>query len=231
MAITINGSANTVAGLAVGGLPDGTVDADTLASNAVTNVKVADDAIGVAELSTTGTAGSGNYLRGDNAWTAITTTNYGLKDRTWYNSKNGVQTVSTDTYTGLSSFLITTGTPASTDSKFLIIVNLNYELAAVTSANNGNDTDEGFGARIVRTPTGGSASYLHTAGTSYESYFKNNASGELSMLGNKTFFYLDAPSSSVSLIYGIEVSSWGSRSVRFCADSNISDILVMELLA
>ena len=33
MAITINGSANTVAGLAVGGLPDGTVDADTLANN------------------------------------------------------------------------------------------------------------------------------------------------------------------------------------------------------
>ena len=50
MAITIDGSANTVAGLAVGGLPDGTVDADTLASNSVTNVKVADDAIDSAEL-------------------------------------------------------------------------------------------------------------------------------------------------------------------------------------
>ena len=33
MTITINGSANTVAGLAVGGLPDGTVDTDTLASS------------------------------------------------------------------------------------------------------------------------------------------------------------------------------------------------------
>ena len=32
MAITINGTTNTIAGLAVGGLPDGTVDADTLAS-------------------------------------------------------------------------------------------------------------------------------------------------------------------------------------------------------
>ena len=35
MAITINGTANTVAGLAVGGLPDGTVDADTLAAGTV----------------------------------------------------------------------------------------------------------------------------------------------------------------------------------------------------
>ena len=40
MAITINGTANTVAGLAVGGLPDGTVDADTLASGAVTRASM-----------------------------------------------------------------------------------------------------------------------------------------------------------------------------------------------
>ena len=41
MAITINGSANTVAGLAVGGLPDGTVDTDSLAANAATGAKIA----------------------------------------------------------------------------------------------------------------------------------------------------------------------------------------------
>ena len=35
MPITINGS-GSIAGLAVGGLPDGSVDADTLASNSVT---------------------------------------------------------------------------------------------------------------------------------------------------------------------------------------------------
>ena len=32
MALTLNGSTNTIAGLAVGGLPDGSVDADTLAA-------------------------------------------------------------------------------------------------------------------------------------------------------------------------------------------------------
>ena len=37
MAITVNGTANTIAGLAVGGLPDGTVDTDMLATNAITS--------------------------------------------------------------------------------------------------------------------------------------------------------------------------------------------------
>ena len=39
MAIAINGSANTISGLAVGGLPDGVVDTDMLAANAVTDAK------------------------------------------------------------------------------------------------------------------------------------------------------------------------------------------------
>ena len=40
-----------------------TIDNDT-----ITNAKMADDAIGIAELSATGTPGSGNFLRGDNTW-------------------------------------------------------------------------------------------------------------------------------------------------------------------
>ena len=62
MAITINGSANTIAGLAVGGLPDGSVDADTLASGAavpadgsITAAKLADEAVTAAKISTIGT--------------------------------------------------------------------------------------------------------------------------------------------------------------------------------
>ena len=37
-------------------------------SNAVNNAKMADDAIGLAELSATGTPSSSNFLRGDNSW-------------------------------------------------------------------------------------------------------------------------------------------------------------------
>ena len=44
MPVTINGD-GSITGLAVGGLPNGTVDADTLASNAVTDVKLASNAV------------------------------------------------------------------------------------------------------------------------------------------------------------------------------------------
>ena len=49
MPITINGD-GTITGLAVGGLPDGSVDADTLASNSVTNAKIASNAITASTL-------------------------------------------------------------------------------------------------------------------------------------------------------------------------------------
>ena len=49
MPITINGS-GTVTGISAGGLPDGVVDEDTLASNSVSNAKMKDDAVATAEL-------------------------------------------------------------------------------------------------------------------------------------------------------------------------------------
>tara|TARA_B100001287_G_scaffold131767_1_gene111007 strand:- start:2186 stop:2791 length:606 start_codon:yes stop_codon:yes gene_type:complete len=47
MAITINGSTNTLTGVAVGGLPDGIVDTDMLAANAVTAAKATGSAKGI----------------------------------------------------------------------------------------------------------------------------------------------------------------------------------------
>jgi len=45
MALTFNGSSNTIGGLAVGGLPDGTVDADTLAAKAATAAKLGNGSV------------------------------------------------------------------------------------------------------------------------------------------------------------------------------------------
>ena len=49
MAIVINGSTNVIGGVAVGGLPDGIVDTDMLAANAVATAKIADDAVTAAK--------------------------------------------------------------------------------------------------------------------------------------------------------------------------------------
>ena len=50
MALVLNGSANTIGGLAAGGLPD--------------------DSVALADLSATGTASASTFLRGDNSWAA-----------------------------------------------------------------------------------------------------------------------------------------------------------------
>ena len=57
MTITINGN-GTVTGISAGGLPD----------NIITNAEMADDSVGIADLSATGTAGATTFLRGDNSW-------------------------------------------------------------------------------------------------------------------------------------------------------------------
>ena len=50
MAIVINGSNNSISGLAVGGLPDGCVDTDMIAANALSSAKLSDSAITNAKL-------------------------------------------------------------------------------------------------------------------------------------------------------------------------------------
>ena len=52
MPITINGD-GSITGLSVGGLPNGTVDADTLASNSVTNAKLASDSVNASKIDLT----------------------------------------------------------------------------------------------------------------------------------------------------------------------------------
>ena len=65
MAITINGD-GTITGVSVGGLPDGIVDADMLATAAVTSAKIASGAGGqvlqVQYNSTTSTGPCGLWL-------------------------------------------------------------------------------------------------------------------------------------------------------------------------
>jgi hypothetical protein len=64
MATTINGSTGASQ------IQDDTVTTAKVNDSQITNALMADDAIGIAELSATGTASSSTFLRGDNAWAA-----------------------------------------------------------------------------------------------------------------------------------------------------------------
>ena len=54
---------------------DGSIDNAHLADDAVDSDELAAGAVDIAHLSATGTAGSSNFLRGDNSWVTPTDTN------------------------------------------------------------------------------------------------------------------------------------------------------------
>ena len=49
-------------------MPRTTIRTDDVTDSQITNADMADDAVGVNELSATGTASADTFLRGDNSW-------------------------------------------------------------------------------------------------------------------------------------------------------------------
>ena len=95
MPVTINGN-GSITGLSVGGLPNGTVDADTLASNAVTSAKLASGAITRSSLP------SGSVLQ----TVQVTTT-----------------TQVENAYSSQQTFMTASITPTDSNNKILVNVN------------------------------------------------------------------------------------------------------------
>ena len=53
------------------------IKSEGIKDSEVKNADMADDAVGIAELSATGTASSTTFLRGDNSWQTVSTTTEG----------------------------------------------------------------------------------------------------------------------------------------------------------
>jgi hypothetical protein len=70
---TRTGSVTLSSADVTGALSTGAIATAKIADDAITADKMADDAVGISVLSATGTPGSGNFLRGDNTWTAVST--------------------------------------------------------------------------------------------------------------------------------------------------------------
>jgi len=141
MAIVINGS-GTVTGLAVGGLPDGTVDAGTLATNSVDSAELIDGAV------------DNSHINASAAIVGTKLTNTGKVLQVVIAEYASATTLATDTYTdvGLSADI----TPSATSSKILCMW---------TTQANLNAASEGWASRLKR-----GSSVVYADATNYRTY-------------------------------------------------------------
>ena len=179
------------------------VTADAIAANAVTSSEIADDAVTIAKLAATGTASATTFLRGDNAWAVPTDTGKVLQ---LIMDTQNVQVDTTSTSYVATGMTITI-TPASTSSKFLLVLaggschaasgeqmhtTFFVDGAEVSPAgpyeqirnNGGTGLNQSHSAMCLHSPS-------TTSATTYAVYFKvNNGTGNWSTGTMQTEFYV-----------------------------------------
>ena len=230
MPIVINGS-GTVTGISAGGLPD----------NIITNAEMADDSVGIADLSATGTASSSTFLRGDNTWN---TPSGGKITRVIQSIKTDTDSEATTQYAyadidgtdadGSGSVWQLTITPASSSHKIL----LHYE---VTFGQVGQ-TYHGF--RLLKTQGGTTSTVAGGTGS-----VGDRVPGIFAGYRHANFIYgqdkvagtvLDSPGVDTAVVYKIQMMTGNTSSPiylnRSAADSDgvyevrsVSNLVAMEI--
>ena len=201
MPVSINGQTGVITGLAVGGLPDGIIQTADLA----------DDAVTIAKLSTTGTASGTTFLRGDGAFAAA---GGGKVLQVVEGSTTTAVTLSTTTYSDIG---ITANITPQTNSKVLVLVNFAHNM--------NSSLEEGFGIKLLRGSTA-----LYTSPSQGEFYAYTASSGQF--INRAVFHYYDtAPSGdgSTALTYKIQAATFSSRQVDFVVSGARSTITLIEI--
>ena len=183
MPVTINGN-GSISGLSVGGLPNGTVDADTLASNAVTSVKLASSAVTSAKLASGAIGSVGKILQ---VKSASKVDLYQVPG-----NANGAIDVP-----GLS---VTMDAPASSSSKYLVMASVaavsNFVGASILL--NGTTTGQLL--------TGSSVNSGGTNGMSPDlTRTTSNSAADGRQMSQFPLIVLDSPSTSATQTYKVQV--------------------------
>jgi len=217
MAIVINGN-GTVTGLAVGGLPDGTVDAGTLAANSVDSAELIDGAVDNSHMAAmaatkltgtiatarlgSGTAGTGNFLRGDGSWqtaAAAPTAGDVVQVVTFSSTGGGNQD---GAYAYQATHLVSAITPQYSNSKIIV--------AALCQVYMNNTSGEAyFGLNFKRAISGGATTANINSETSNSSaQHRSIGNGELT--GIWAYSTIDAPSTTSATTYTLIINGSGS---------------------
>tara|TARA_R110000787_G_scaffold45836_3_gene111710 strand:- start:370 stop:1011 length:642 start_codon:yes stop_codon:yes gene_type:complete len=211
MAIVINGS-GTVTGLAVGGLPDGTVDAGTLAANSVDSAELIDGAVDdshIAALASSKLTGNLPAISG----ASLTNLPGGGKVLQVISDTSNTQ-YSTTATSWQSTDLSIAITPSSTSSKILCVVSTQTWI-------NQHNAFCFMGIDRDGTNLGGQSWGLSCNHLAYQS-----GSGDDRNPAHMT--YLDSPSSTSSLTYSFKFkSTYGTSKV--IDSSMMSSLVLMEI--
>ncbi len=182
--------------------------------NTVTLAKMADDAVGVAELSATGTASSSTFLRGDNAWAAagggkigqvITSPVYSTRD-----------TTTSSSFVDMGGPAATAITPSDESSKILIMMNcaglqagsneagIDFKRAIAEGATTSNISGKTFGVVL------------------------NTGVGEKTPLA----IFVDSPNTEAVTTYTPQWRNQDGSTTIYCHNTGMASIMVlMEILA
>ena len=209
---TINlGSNGTITNLAVGGIPDGTVDADTLASNAVTSAKVADDAITNAKVAADA-IDSAELADGGIDSVHLASGVGGKVLNITSNFDSGKKTTAATSYTDMSES--STITVQKTGSKMIVFVSCSF---GAEGGGNGSDDGNGF-FRVVRTVSGSdTAVWSELCKVTYLDSWETNSYGAGSYaadMGGITFQDTHGVSAGRTLTYALQGKCTGPNYVQ-----------------
>ena len=201
MAIVINGS-GTVTGLAVGGLPDGTVDSDTIATGTIVNADIND--LAASKLTGALPAISGASL------TNLPDGGKMLQTPLFTQANTSI-TIATTTMTdiGLSVAI----TPSSTSSKIMV-----WWLVHTTLS-----PQDGFSARLLKDST------VVWTGKSNNIDIKNNMTSGYDSMYRWAYMYLDSPNTTSSVTYKVQVGAESGDTIEVSSYDGYSSLLVMEV--
>ena len=190
----LNASQLTSGTLPIARLGNDVIDSQHYVAASIDNEHLADDAVGIAELSATGTASNSTFLRGDNAWAAA---GGGLVLQCLHTEFTGFTSATNNTY--IDSHITANITPASTSSRIVTIVEF-----TVSSNSTGNTA---VGYRMLRGSTvihsegshGGIKVYGHTTNTRH--------------VQSVTGIHVDSPNSTSQQTYKMQFNSVDSATI------------------
>ena len=243
MSIVINGS-GTVTGISAGGLPDGSVDADTLAANSVTAAKIVDGTIVDAEVTSLTASKLTGALPAISGASLTGLTSSQMPAGTVLQVVHAADTTSSILGSSNHTLINCPITPVQSNSKFFLIATITHGFA--DSANN-DPYDFGLSFTRGSVSMGGNPQANRRPGLTSSDGALYTTDVPMSLTGNgtnfeadyetftRTFNHLDSPSVAAGtaipykvMVY-VQTNYYRNRSKSSQTSGGQSSMIVMEV--